>query len=181
MTDIQIFDELFVKENQLMTEKFQIWLKYSLFTWQWWFGFILFFIAIIFWMNFRKKESTDRLLYSGFFVAISASALDLIGDSLGLFHYHYEVLPFTSNYVPWSICILPIVVMVFLQIKPNLNPFLKAAIFSTLGSLITLPFLSLIGIYHAVKWNYFYSFIILGVIYLIAHFFVQRNHFEQIN
>ncbi|WP_172460100.1 hypothetical protein [Priestia endophytica] len=39
----------------------------------------------------QKKESTDRLLYTGLFVAILASFLDMIGVFLGLWEYRYEV------------------------------------------------------------------------------------------
>ncbi|MFC0559110.1 CBO0543 family protein [Halalkalibacter alkalisediminis] len=180
MVKTQIFDEYSYKEAQLMNEKFQIWLEHSLFTWQWWFGVIVLLLAIIFWLKFRDRNSTDRLLYSGLFVAITASFLDTIGHSIGLFHYHYEVFPFTPTYLPWSIAIIPIIVMFFLQYKPNVNPLLKSVIFSTFASFIALPLLSFIRIFHPVKWNYFYSFLILIVIYLMAHFFVQRNNFEKI-
>ncbi|MGO4886160.1 CBO0543 family protein [Anaerobacillus sp. MEB173] len=176
----QIFDDYFLKQNQLMNEKFQIWLEHSLFSWQWWFGLILLVISIIFWIKFRKKDSTNRLLYSGFFVAIVASFLDLIGTSLGLFHYHYEIFPFAANYLPWSIIMLPISIMIFLQIKPKANPFFKAAIYSAVASFIVLPFLNFIEIYHPIRWNYFYSFPILVTLYLITHFLVRRNNFEKI-
>jgi hypothetical protein len=45
----------------------------------------------------QKKESTDRLLYTGLFVAIFTSFLDMVGDFLGLWDYRYEVFPLTSN------------------------------------------------------------------------------------
>ncbi|MDT8863066.1 hypothetical protein N0O92_23215 [Alkalihalobacillus sp. MEB130] len=180
MNKSQVFDDYFSKETQLKNEKIQIWLEHSLFTWQWWFGVIVLLLSIFLWLKFRKKPSTDRLLYSGFFVMISASILDILGHNLGLFHYHYEVFPLTVNYLPWSIVVIPVVVMFFLQYKPDANPFLKSVIFSSLLSFIGLPFLRFIGIYHPVKWNVFYSFIILFIIYLIAHFLVQRDKFEKV-
>ncbi|WP_088104216.1 CBO0543 family protein [Halalkalibacter urbisdiaboli] len=175
-----IFDQYYSKENELMNEKFQIWLEHSLFSWQWWFGLILLFISIIFWIRFRKQDSTHRLLYSGFFVVIFSSFFDLLGASIGLFHYHYELFPFSSNYLPWSIAILPISIMTVLQIKPNVNPFLKSAIYSAVIAFIALPLLHLIGVYHPVKWHYFYSFLILFVLYLMAYFLVRRSHFEEL-
>ncbi|OIJ20146.1 hypothetical protein BKP45_10190 [Anaerobacillus alkalidiazotrophicus] len=180
MNKNQIVEDFFYKQDQLMNEKLQIWLDHSLFSWQWWFGLLLLFISIIFWVKFRKKDSTNRLLFSGFFVVIFSSFLDLIGVSLGLFHYHYEIFPIASNYFPWSIALMPISIMTILQIKPNVNPYLKSAIYSAVVSYIVLPFLNLIGIYHLIKWNYFYSFLILNVVYLIAYFLVRRNNFEKI-
>ncbi|WP_332628437.1 CBO0543 family protein [Halalkalibacter flavus] len=180
MNKSQIFDDHFSREIQLKNEKIQIWLEHSLFTWQWWFGVIVLLLSILIWLKFRNKNSTDRLLYSGFFVVICASILDILGHNLGFFHYHYEVFPLTANYLPWSIIVIPVIVMFFLQYKPNANPFIKSVIFSALLSFIGLPLLSFIGIYHIVKWNYFYSFIILIIIYLIAHFLVQRDNFDKI-
>lgn len=176
----EVYDQYFRKEVQLSSEKYQNWLDNSLFTWQWWIGVIVFIISIILWLYFRRKESIDRLLFVGFFVALISSFLDLVGSSLGLWHYHYEVFPLTSNYLPWSISTLPISVMLFLQFKPDINPFVKATAYATITT-CSLSFLKWVGIYHPLNWRYIYSFPILFAIYLISYHMSKRNRFSRLN
>jgi hypothetical protein len=94
------FNHYFEREDKLHSEKIQLWMDHSLFTWQWWLGVVLLFLPIILWLLFRKRGSTDRLLYAGFFVSIISSFLDSIGDFSHLWEYNYEVFPFTTYYLP---------------------------------------------------------------------------------
>lgn len=56
--------------SQANNEMISLWLKHTLFTWQWWMGVCLSTIPWILWTLFRKKESTNRLLFVGFFVIL---------------------------------------------------------------------------------------------------------------
>lgn len=181
MKSDQVFDEFAKKQQQLEDEKLQIWLDHSLFTYQWWFGALLLTVSIILFIIYRKKNSTDRLLYSGVFLALLSSLLDLVGNSLGFFHYHYEVIPFTDNYFPWSISIIPVTIMFLLQFKPTASPYIKAIILSLIVSFIFLPFLKFIGIYHPVNWKYYYSAPVIFFIYLIADYLSKRERFKKLN
>ena len=66
-------------------EYFHYWKEHTLFHWDFWLTLVLFiFCPIIFWIKFRKKKSTNRLLFVGFFVAIISSWMDFIGVQCGL-------------------------------------------------------------------------------------------------
>ncbi len=175
-----IYDRYFEKQSELHDEKLQIWMDYTLFSWRWWLGVFLILLLVGFWIKFRKKESTDRLLYAGLFVAILSSFLDMIGDFLGIWDYRYEVFPLTSNYLPWDLVLLPISMMFFIQVKPQISPIIKAVVYSALASFIGLPLLTWIGLYKPLHWKYLYSFPILIIIYLAGSYIASRKDFEKI-
>jgi hypothetical protein len=68
----------------------------------WWFGVFLSIVPWIAWFAFRKKQSTDRLLYAGFFVMVISLVLDVLGDQFGLWHYRFNVIPVLPTYLPWD-------------------------------------------------------------------------------
>ncbi|WP_366164022.1 CBO0543 family protein [Bacillus infantis] len=136
-------------------------------------------IPLFLWFKYRNKQSKDRLQYAGIFVALVSATLDYIGTFLGLWKYNYEFLPMVSNYLPISFSSLPISVMFLLQIKPKMNPFIKALIYGVL-SLMALPIIQWIGIYDPIKWKYLYSFLIQVFVYLMAHYLSTRNGFDKL-
>ena len=70
--------------------------------------------------------------------------------------------------------------MLCLQIKPTLNPFIKAVIYSVLTSFIGEPIFVWIGLYTTVKWNVFYSFLIWIILYLIAYRISKVKAFDPL-
>jgi len=157
-----------------------LWLKHTLFDWHWWFGLFLTVLPWVIWIIFRRKESSDRLLYVGFFVMVISSWLDVIGILFGLWDYYDNVVPFSPAFIPWDFSLLPVAVMFFLQIKPKVNPLLKAAVFSAISSFVIEPFFVMTGIYNPKHWKHIYSFPIIIVIYLISDYISKRSHFEKL-
>ncbi|MEM5014525.1 hypothetical protein WKH57_27840 [Niallia taxi] len=88
-----LIDENIEQIHKLIQEKINIWSEYVLFSRLWWLGVGLSVIPWIIWFIVRKKESTDRILYAGFFVVVISLALDIVGDQYSLWHYRYNVLP----------------------------------------------------------------------------------------
>ncbi len=76
---------------------------------------------------------------------------------------------------------MPVTVMFLLQIKPNINPLIKAAIFGIISAFVAEPFFTWVGMYHAEHWKVIYSFPIYVVIYLIAHFISARKDYKEIS
>lgn len=48
-------------------QMYSTWFNYVLFTWRWWVQVAFTIIPWIVWGVFKRRQSTDRLLYSGFF------------------------------------------------------------------------------------------------------------------
>jgi hypothetical protein len=134
----------------------------------------------ILWWKYRKKESTNRLLYGAFFMMSISMVLDSFGTELGYWDYRYEPLPFLPSFVPWDLSLLPVGFLVLVQIKPNISPILKALLFSVLSTFIGEPFFEWLGFYQLLKWNHLYSFPIHFLIFLMGYFLVTGKNFEEL-
>lgn len=173
-------DKIYDLIEKAHDKKFHFWLENVIFTWQWWLGLALLIVPWILWFFFRRKTSTYRLFTAGLFVIFISSSLDFIGVALGLWHYNYDVLPFLPSFTPWDITILPVITMFLIQLKPNLNPFLKAFIFAGGSAFIGEPIFSWLKLYSPEQWKYIYSFPFLFSIFLLAHFISTRNEYNSL-
>ena len=168
---------LISQSNNIMID---LWLKHTFLTWRWWLGVCLAIIPWVLWIIFKKKESTNRLLFVGFFVIIICSWLDLMGILFGLWSYYHNVVPFSPAFIPWDFTMLPVSIMFLLQIKPKIRPIIKAIAFAVFSSFIAEPFFVWIGTYNPTHWKYIYSFPIFLVIYLISDWFSKRSFFKKL-
>ena len=162
-------------------QMYQIWLSDILFTWRWWLGTALSIIPWVIWVKYRKKDSTYRLLLAGAFTIIATSLLDFIGSCYKLWYYDSKVLPLIPTYIPWDFTLFPVSVMFILQLKPKVNRFVKALLFSFVNSFVFEKIFAWAGFYFVVKWSSFYSFPIYIIIYLLADFFSRVEGFEKLN
>lgn len=165
--------------HQANVQLFDIWREQMLFTWRWWLSVALVVGPWVLWVVLRKKESTDRLLYAGLVTALISTYLDTIGMALGLWTYEVEVIPLIPPYIPWDLCVIPVITMFALQIKPRLNPVLKALIIATLG-VITEEIFELTGLYDAKHWQHYHSFPIFFIMFLIAYYVSSRSKFKKL-
>jgi hypothetical protein len=126
--------------KELVHQKVNIWSEHVVFSGLWWLGLILTILPWLIWLKYHKKDSRNRILFVGYFVAIISLCLDVIGDQIGLWHYRFVVIPFLPTYIPWDLTLMPLSVMFLIQIKPKINPLIKAIIFGLLSSYIAEPF-----------------------------------------
>ena len=159
---------------------YSLWLEHILFSWRWWVTLILTIVPWIIWIIYRKKDSTYRLLFAGAVTMIITSYFDFIGSCYKLWYYDSKLIPLIPSYMPWDFTLFPVSVMFLLQIKPNVNRFIKALIFSTFCAFIFENLFKWAGFYFEVSWNSFYSFPIYFVIYLIADLFTRKNDFKKL-
>ena len=166
--------------HQSSAELTQIWLRDMLFTWRWWLSLAFLVVPWIIWVIVRKKDSTERLLLAGAIVAFLSLFVEQMGASMGLWWYGSKLIPVPTESVPLSISLLPVGTMLMLQYKPETNPWLKAVIFGVGTSFVGLPLIRWLHMYEFKNWNYFYSFIITFVFYLVANYIVTRTNFEPL-
>ncbi|MFC0471752.1 hypothetical protein ACFFHM_14920 [Halalkalibacter kiskunsagensis] len=62
---IPLIDDNVNQIENLITEKLDVWFEHVLFSGLWWFGLALSIVPWIFWWRWRKRESSDRLLFAG--------------------------------------------------------------------------------------------------------------------
>lgn len=149
-------------------------------TWRWWLCLISIVISWTLWFKFRRKESTSRLLFAAFSVMIISELMDACGVQAGLWSYNIDIDPFTPSFLTFDLSLLPIATMVFLQYKPNINPIIKAVVYSGFSCFIFQPAFAWLGIYNREQWKDYYSFPIFIFIYLIAHFCATSKHFANL-
>jgi hypothetical protein len=176
---IKLIDDNVTEIEKLVQQCIEIWINNIVFSGLWWMGVALTIIPWIIWLLFRERDSSDRILYAGFFVMVISVCLDAIGDQYGLWTYRFNVIPVFPAYLPWDVTLMPVTVMFFIQIKPNVNPFIKAILFALLASYIAEPFFNWLEVYDPNHWKYTYSVPIHIFIYLIAHYLTRREKFSR--
>ncbi|WP_163536259.1 CBO0543 family protein [Gracilibacillus sp. YIM 98692] len=167
--------------NNTQDLKLDIWREHVVFTGHWWIGVTLTIVPWLLWIFFRNKESSNRLLFVGFFLMIFSTFLDFIGTKSGLWFYYYDVIPFIPAFVPWDITLIPVSVMLLIEWKPQVNPFTKGLLFSGITAFAVEPLFVWIGLYQPVHWQHYYSFPIFFLLYLISHFLSKRKNFKQVS
>ncbi|WP_423798454.1 CBO0543 family protein [Neobacillus sp. SAB-20_R2A] len=177
---IKHIGDFYKKIKETHFEYFDFWLHHTFLHWDFFLSTVLAVIPWIVWIKYRKKESTHRLLFAGFFVLIISSWFDFWGTMYGLWYYTGKVLPSMPSFIPWDFCILPVTIMFLIQYKPKTSPFLKGFIFSCATSFIGEPVFRWIGIYVMVKWSFLYSVPIYFLIYLAADRLSRVKNFAEI-
>lgn len=152
-----------------------------LFTWQWWIAVAMIVVPWTVWGILRNRECSARIFSAGLLVMVLSEILDTVGVSFGRWAYPVKVVPVATINFSFRLSVLPVVVMLLLQYKPNIHPFIKALIFGGFGAYVGLPTLAMIDLYKKVDWAYSYSFIILIIFYLFAHWFCHLSSFNKVN
>jgi hypothetical protein len=176
---ISMQDKNFYKTEELIDQKIEIWQEHVLFSGLWWFGVALSIIPWIIWFLIRKKQSTDRIMYAGFYIMAISTLLDILGDQIGVWHYRFHVVPTLPTYFPWDVTLMPVSVMILLQFFPKLNPWLKAIFFALLTSYIAEPLFNWLGIYEPNAWRYSYSVPIQILLFMSAYWLSLRSKFSS--
>jgi hypothetical protein len=171
------FYDIVTKANK---DYFEYWKENTLYHWDFWVSLLFIIVPIIFWAKFRKKESSNRLLFVGFFVIIITSYFDFLGVQYGLWYYSGKVIPSIPSFLPWDWVIFPIFIMTLIQVKPSLSPIIKGLFFASVSCFIGEPLFLWFGLYVMEKWHIYYSFPIYLVIYLLAHKLSTVGNFEPI-
>ena len=175
-TAINLYDKL----HAVQIEYFYLWKNHVIFTWRWWLALSLVIIPWTIWIIVRKRESTYRLLFAGFFVAIISSLMDAIGVTMHLWTYPVTVLPLMPSYIPFDLSSMPVATMLWLQFFPKMRLIYKALIYALVGGYLFEPLIDWIGLSVEEGWKYSYSVLIMFVVYLMADFFATRDQFEKI-
>ncbi|KOP70122.1 MULTISPECIES: CBO0543 family protein [Priestia] len=174
-------EEFHHKVTQANEGYLDYWVKNTLFHWDFFLSLAFTIIPVLIWIKFRKKESTHRLLFVGFFVALVSSWLDFLGVQFGKWYYTGKVIPSIPSYVPWDFVLIPIFVMFLIQFKTHLSPILKGLLFAGVSAFIGEPFFKWLGLYVEKDWSIFYSIPIYFVIYLICYRLSTLKNYDPIN
>ena len=146
-----------------------VWLTQVIFSWHWWLDVALAVLPWVLWFIVRRREIQRRLLFAGLVTALLATYLDIIGMSQGWWTYYTWVVPLMPEYLPWDLSVMPVMAMLFYQYKPNLSPWIKAAVFGVIGAFVSEPLFEWIGIYKRITWEYWYSLPIYVAVFMLGY------------
>ncbi|WP_085521659.1 CBO0543 family protein [Tuberibacillus sp. Marseille-P3662] len=177
---VQFVDRYYQRFHQLQADMLDYWIDHTLFHWDFWISVILTIFPWIVWFWVCDKQNFGRILFAGCLVIIIASYMDFLGTALGLWYYAGKALPTIPAYVPWDISLIPIFVMLLLQFKPHLNPWLKGVFFGVVSGVVAEVIFKLLGFYVSKGWHMWYSVPIYVLIYLIAHWMAEKCRFGPI-
>jgi hypothetical protein len=165
------------ESNQLIVDAI---MNGLIFTWQWWVALAMIVIPWVLWLIVRNRESSARIFSAGLLMMVLSEILDTVGVTFGKWAYPVKVIPVATINFSFRLSVLPVILMLFLQYKPHINPFIKAILFGGLGAYVGMPILNMIDLYKKIDWAYTYSFFILTVFYLLSHWLSHRDTFEKI-
>ncbi len=181
--NIQSYREIkdaYKEVNEANVLMHNVWKEHMLFTWQWWLAVFLTILPWIVWFFLRKKDSTDRLMYAGFFMMVISSWLDFLGVVYGLWLYYVDVYYSIPPHIMWDFSVIPITVMLLIQYKPNFSPLIKSMIFASFGVLGEVVF-QWIDFYEVLKWKIIYSIPIYMLLYLLANYLAHRDRYTPLS
>ena len=152
-----------------------LWLNQIVFRWHWWLDVALAVLPWIFWLIVRDRKKTFSLLCAGLFTMLVASLLDMIGVSQNGWKYNTLLLPYLTQYLPWDLTIMPVAAMLYYQLLPKVNPWIKGLAFGVTAAYIVEPIFVWLGVYEQNGWEHHYSLPIYFVIYMIGYWLYKRS------
>jgi len=151
------------------------WVKYEVFTWQWWIGLACVVIPLLLWWKQVERRRILEITAFGFMVNILATFLDVIGSELLLWNYTIRILPQIPLLFPVDFILVPIIYMVIYQRYLAWKQFLFASTIVALAlAFVVEPLAVYIKQYQLISWHYSYSFPIYVLIVISAKLFADK-------
>jgi hypothetical protein len=116
----------------------------------------------------RDRKKTHSLLYAGLFSMLTATILDVVGVSQAAGIMIRRFCRFSRNIYVGS-DVMPVGVMLFIQILPKINPWLKGAAFGVTAAYILEPIFFALGFYEQSGWEHYYSLPIFFAIFMLGY------------
>lgn len=148
-------------QEELLSLRISDW-NDKVFSWQWAFLALMLILPWIIWWKIVDRRRIAEIFSLGLLVSLISSLLNGNGLNLLLWSYPYKLLPFSPRAYSFSLSVIPVTFMLLYQYLPKLRSFVVGtALIAGTTAFIVQPLLSLAGIYKLMKWNYFYSFLVL--------------------
>ena len=173
--------------NQIMQSKLiykqlsiEHWLRFEVFTWQWWIGIVFIVIPILVWWKLVDKRKILIITTFGFLVNILATVLDITGSELVLWNYTIRILPQIPLLFPVDFILVPIAYMLIFQRYRAWPQFILASTIVALGlAFILEPLAVYIKQYQLISWHYIYSFPIYILISIFSKLITDNLQLRQ--
>lgn len=180
MNESPSFEQVLDAQNKTIQLENLHWLKYELFTFQFWLLVAMLILPWFIWWKLVDKKRFLEITIYGLIVVTFATFLDEVGCQLNLWEYRYDLEPLFPRLIPMNFTMLPVGYMLIYQYFRKWKTFIAAniaaaALFSFVGE----PVFVLLDIYELLKWKHVFSFpiyIILAIIFKVAINAIMKVH-----
>ena len=164
-------------QSKIMYSQLSIehWVKYEVFTWQWWIGIACVVIPLLLWWKLVDRRRILEITAFGFLVNILATFLDVTGTELLLWNYTIKILPQIPLLFPVDFILVPITYMLIYQRYKAWKQFLFASTIVALAlAFVAEPLAVYIKQYQLISWHYIYSFPIYVLLSILGKLFANK-------
>jgi hypothetical protein len=152
-------EQILDAQNMCSQLQIQHWIKYELYTPQFWLLIGILIIPWIIWWRLVDRRRFMEIIIYGLLASVVVTILDELGCQLNLWEYRYDIEPLFPRLIPFNFTLLPVCYMLVYQYFTNWKSFVTANIVvSAILSFIGEPVLVKTGIYVLLKWKIIYSF-----------------------
>lgn len=168
MTQFPTFEQVLETQNISIDYQIQHWLRYELFTPQFWLLIAMLILPWFIWWRLADKNRLLEIIIYGLLVQTIVTFLDEIGCQLNWWEYRYDIEPLFPRLIPMNFTILPVVYMLNYQYYRQWKPFVSANIvLAAVLAFIGEPLFAATGIYAMLSWSNWYSFPIYAAIAIL--------------
>lgn len=159
---------IYEAERHLTQLRVENWLNLDLFSWQWWILLVLLFLPWLVWWKYADRKRLLEILMVGLLVLILSSYMDAILTELGLWYYHYWLIPWTPHLITANFSFIPVVYMLVYQKYRSWHSYVVAmAVLAFVLAIPTEMILVWADIFEMHQWRSYYGipiFFALGIL-----------------
>lgn len=160
-----------LKMHELHHENFENdlnhWLKYELFSWNWWVLFAFALLPWIIWLKVIDRKRLLEIILIGTLAMIPTTYLDAIGIDLSFWIYPVQFSPVAPRAMAFDMSMVSVTYMLMYQFFNKWKSYIIALlIMSLLFAFIGEPVSKAMNLVYYIRWKYWYSllyYIALGI------------------
>jgi len=112
-------------------QSYQRWSTQEIFSFAWFFNIAFMVILYVIWAMVVDKQKLRELLLFGSFVAVSATFIDIVAVSIGLWEYKVRLFPINPAPFPFDFTVVPILNMLVLQYTSSWRNYLIGSLLAS--------------------------------------------------
>src|SRR5665647_312015 len=175
MNESKLMDQIIQTKMMYQQLTMEHWVKYEVFTWQWWIGVASVIIPLLLWWKVVDRRRLLEITAFGFMVNILATFLDVMGSELLLWNYTLRTLPQIPLLFPVDFILVPVFYMLIYQrYKPWKQFLLASTILALALAFVAEPLAVYIKQYQLIHWKFIYSFPIYIFIVILSKLFANK-------
>lgn len=167
--DFPTFEQVLNAQNIAIQLQIEHWLKYEVYSPQFWLLAGLLIIPWILWFKLVDRKRLMEIIVYGLIISTVVTILDELGCQLNLWEYLYDIEPLFPRLVSINLSVLPIGYMLIYQYFDKWKFFIAAStVLAAFNSFVGEPLMQALKVYVMLNWKHIYSFpiyILLAILF----------------